>query len=261
MKLTQIWQYPIKSCQGIQLQEGMVGEEGLVGDRRFQLILPNGRFVTQREFPHMANIAVQLNKQSVDCFFNEQKQEFDFDDFKQQETVKIWGDKVKANILIGSGNEKLSKWMGMDVRLAQLPPRNRPISDKAAEGFVSFADGFPYLLIGQASLDDLNVRLDKKVTMKNFRPNLVVDSMNAFEEDGWNRLQIGDVIFRNVKPCSRCVLTTVDPSNGKKAKDLEPLKTLAMYRKFEQGKIMFGVNLIAENTGQVKLGQQAILLD
>jgi uncharacterized protein YcbX len=130
---------------------------------------------------------------------------------------------------------------------------HRPVNpDKAGPGhIVGFADGYPFLLIGQASLDDLNARLAEPVEMRRFRPNLVVEGAAPFAEDGWHRLRIGGLAFRGVKPCDRCTVTTVDPDTG--ARGPEPLRTLSTYRK-EGNQVMFGMNLVHDQRGTVAVG-------
>ena len=124
---------------------------------------------------------------------------------------------------------------------------------------VSFADGFPLLLISEASLDDLNGRLAHPVTMMHFRPNVVVSGCAAFDEDQWREVQIGEATFRLVKRCSRCILTTIDPQTGEKAKDGEPLRTLKTYRR-DGTKVMFGQNLLVAEGGAVRVGDRVSVL-
>jgi uncharacterized protein YcbX len=122
---------------------------------------------------------------------------------------------------------------------------------------VSFADGFPYLLISRASLEDLNQRLPLAIEMNRFRPNFVVSGAAPFEEDSWKSIQIGDLRFTAVKPCSRCILTTIDPETGEKG--AEPLKTLSSYRRINN-KVLFGQNLVAAQTGTLREGDKIIVL-
>jgi uncharacterized protein len=116
---------------------------------------------------------------------------------------------------------------------------------------VSFADGMPYLVIGQASLDELNTRLEIPVPMDRFRPNLVFTGGKAFEEDDWDKVKIGNSLFKVTKPCARCVMTTVDQNTGKKSK--EPLKTLSTYRNVN-GKVMFGQNMLLLEGEKISVG-------
>jgi uncharacterized protein YcbX len=129
---------------------------------------------------------------------------------------------------------------------------------------VSFADGYPFLLIGESSLGDLNARLENPVKMNRFRPNFVVSGAEAFAEDDWKQIKIGTTEFHVVKPCGRCVMTTIDQASGEK-QGVEPLKTLASYRTPKRSinkKILFGQNLIAENVGEVvKIGDKVEIIE
>jgi uncharacterized protein YcbX len=116
---------------------------------------------------------------------------------------------------------------------------------------VAFADGFPVHLTTEASLRDLNGRLDEEVSMDRFRPNLVVDGIRAYEEDDWVGLQVGDIPLRVVKPCARCQIPNVDQESGVMGK--EPMRTLRAYRRRE-GKIIFGQNLIHDRLGTLSVG-------
>jgi uncharacterized protein YcbX len=126
---------------------------------------------------------------------------------------------------------------------------------------VSFADGFPLLLISEASLADLNSRLDAPVEMRRFRPNLVVDGNRPYAEDNWQRIRVGDVEFAGVKNCSRCVFTTIDPDSGVVHPDKEPLRTLSTYRRRPQGGVYFGQNLIPRSGGVIRVGDPVTVLE
>ena len=125
---------------------------------------------------------------------------------------------------------------------------------------VAFADGYPLLLIGQASLDDISHKVGRPLDMLRFRPNLVIEGSEAFAEDGWKRIRIGDVEFRLVKSCSRCILTTVDPQTGVRDELREPLATLMTYRKQENG-TMFGQNLVNDGNGVLEVGMPVTILE
>jgi hypothetical protein len=126
---------------------------------------------------------------------------------------------------------------------------------------VSFADGYPLLLISEASLADLNTRLPRAVEMRRFRPNLVVDGEMPYAEDGWRRLRVGKVEFEGVKNCSRCIFTTIDPDSGEKHPDREPLRTLSTYRRRPQGGVFFGQNLIPRSRGVIRVGDPVTVIE
>jgi hypothetical protein len=140
-----------------------------------------------------------------------------------------------------------------------MPETTRRIVDEtyAKNKIVSFADGYPFMIIGQASLDDLNSRLEDPLPMNRFRTNFVFTGGKSFEEDNWKKFKIGDVIFKAVKPCARCVITTTDQETAERAP--EPLHTLSKYRKIDN-KVFFGMNLICESTGEVMIGDKIALL-
>jgi uncharacterized protein YcbX len=165
-------------------------------------------------------------------------------------------------------NEWFSDVLGASVRLVYMPDETKRLAHAPykikADDHVSFADGFPFLLIGEGSLEDLNSRLKEPVPMKRFRPNFVVAGTEPFAEDTWKRIRIGDTIFHVVKPCARCIIPTTDQDTGIR-KSGEPLKTLAKYRtkkKRRTNKVLFGQNLIADEPGGVvKIGDEVEVLE
>jgi uncharacterized protein YcbX len=254
-KLSQIWIYPIKSLAGISLQKSTVLPKGLQFDRRWMLVDENGRFLTQREHPEMALFKVAIEKNFLlvsrsDTIRLELNKEIKGESFK----VQIW----KNEVLAIEVNPNYSKWfsdqLNFKCKLVFFPEINqREIDPEYAKmnEQVSLADAYPYLIIGQSSLDNLNNKLDLPIQMNRFRPNFVFTSGLANEEDSWKNFKIGAILFEGVKPCARCVLTTVNTDTGEKG--LEPLKTLAVYRK-QNGKVNFGENVIARSHGEVKIG-------
>ena len=259
MQLTALWEYPVKSCQSRALESAEVTTEGFRHDRRYLLVNPQGRFITQRELPQMVNIKAYQDSGDLVFEVNGQQQRYPATSFTNTKEVSIWKDQVLTEVTTNS-TDMLSDYLGTELSLVRLPIENRPISDRSAEGHVSFADGLPYLLTTTASLADLNQRLKQPVPMLNFRPNLVLSTTEAYAEDHWQRIRIGEVIFRAVKPCSRCVMTTVDINTGTPASDMEPLKTLAGYRMVQGEGVIFGMNLVAENNGWVHLEDPAEVL-
>ncbi|HWV10483.1 MAG TPA: MOSC domain-containing protein, partial [Pseudomonas sp.] len=158
--------------------------------------------------------------------------------------------------------EWLSDFIGKACRLVHVPAeRARFIQGNlSAEEKVGFADGFPLLLIGQASLDDLSARVGRPLEMLRFRPNLVIEGAEAYAEDTWRRIRIGEVEFSVAKGCTRCILTTIDPQTGERSRDREPLTTLKTYRERE-GEVYFGQNLINLGHGQLQVGMPVEVLE
>jgi uncharacterized protein YcbX len=168
--------------------------------------------------------------------------------------VVVWGDSVQAAAVGERADAWLSGFLGLACRLVYFPPDTVRAVDPdyaRASDQIGFADGFPFLLISQASLDDLNGRLDEAVPMLRFRPNLVVAGCSAYAEDDWRRIRIGEIEFRFAKPCSRCIIPTIDPASGLRGR--EPLRTLMGYRQ-RDNKVYFGQNLIHDGVGQLALG-------
>jgi len=176
--------------------------------------------------------------------------------------VRIWNDRCLA---ASSGVEAarwLSRFLDVEVRLVYLPDEHTRRLDPnfARPGDqTGFADGFPFLLISEASLEDLNGRLERPLPMGRFRPNLVVRGCEPYAEDTWRRVRIGAIEFRLVKPCSRCIITTVDPQTGERDGD-EPLRTLRTYRQ-RDNKVFFGQNLIHDSAGRLRLGDRVEVLE
>ena len=237
-----------------------VEERGFEFDRRWMLIDPQGRFVTQRECPRLALLKVQLESDFLKVYSSERPEDYIqipliLEGYESVEVV-VWDDTMLAKKLDPNIDRWFSEKLGMGVHLVKMPETtHRLVSPKYAvkNESVSFADGMPYLLIGQESLDDLNTRLERTVPMDRFRPNLVFSGAKAYEEDSWKTLKVGEVDFQIVKPCARCVMTTIDQENATKSK--EPLKTLASFRTVNN-KVLFGQNMVALSHGILKVGDQ-----
>jgi uncharacterized protein len=256
IRLSGIYIYPIKSAGGISLKTAQVEKRGFQHDRRWMLVDKTGKFLTQRQFPRMALISVHLageqlvvdapNRESISIPMQLESGD--------RISVQVWRDSCHAIALGQEINQWFSDFLEISCQLVYMSETTvRPIDPNYAtnDEQVSFADGYPFLLISQASLQDLNQRLDEPVPMNRFRPNLVVSGCEAFAEDNWRKIRIGSISFRVVKPCSRCSITTVDQAQGTRGK--EPLLTLAKYRR-RNGEIFFGQNLIQEELGTLQVG-------
>jgi uncharacterized protein YcbX len=256
--------YPIKACRGFDVSESHVERMGLANDRRMMVVTPEGNFLTQREHPKLALVTPALKNNSVTL----SAPNFDSIQFAVQKSgtptpVNIW--KSKGVHAIDQGDETaqwFSDWLGASVRLAHVDESYKrklnPDYAVSAEDHTGFADGYPILIISEASLLDLNSKLVSPLPMNRFRPNIVVQNCEPFAEDTWKRIRIGDVEMALVKPCPRCVVTTIDKETLEKSK--EPLKTLATYRNQEDG-AMFGMNIIPLNEGKVKVGMSVEVLE
>lgn len=263
--LDQITIYPIKSCAGIDLDSSMVHDRGFPLDRRWLLVDEHGKFISQRTHPRLGQIklAADSNKLIVD---HEGKPSLHLDlnpEKKEMKKAKIWKDDVRGVHVGQESDDWFSDILAQSVHLLHMNAAvSRPLvkerlpQDRSFE--VSFADGYPYLLTSQSSLDDLNSRLENSVPMDRFRSNLVVSGFEPFAEDGWKRIRIGDVEFMVVKPCARCQVTTIDQRTGATSK--EPLKTLASFRK-QGGQVMFGMNMVALTSGRVAVSDPVTILE
>jgi uncharacterized protein YcbX len=257
--LSEINIYPIKSLTGISLQSSFVEERGLKYDRRWLLVNESNSFFTQRESPEMALIKVAIGEKGLRLQHKTKNVEpfvipFDFE-HEEISDVVIWNDTLKGEFY----NKQIDQWFSdilkIKCRLVKMPESTkRFVNRKYAENkIVSFADGYPFLIIGQASLDDLNSRMEIPLPMNRFRTNFVFTSGNPYEEDKWKKFKIGEVKFRSVKPSVRCVITTTNQETAERAH--EPLLTLSKYRKINNG-VIFGMNLVCESTGRVKIGDK-----
>jgi uncharacterized protein YcbX len=252
--------YPVKSLGGIELKSAEVNPKGLGLDRRWMLVDNTGRMVTQRTHPLLSQIQTKLKDTVLSLMI--QGQSFQVPSAEGEAlTVKVWEDSVSARRIGGDISEKISSYVGQELELVWMGEQTiRPVESRSGteNKEVGFADGFPFLVISEASLQDLNRRLAQPVTMERFRPNIVVSQAAAFEEDTWKRFTIGDVCFINVKPCARCVMTTVDPFSGLKGK--EPLRTLGEYRR-RDGEVFFGQNAVHQGMGTLFLGDRVDVLE
>jgi len=268
MILSEINIYPIKSLKGIPLTEAKIKRRGLEFDRRWMLVDDKNKFLTQREFPKMATIKVQIGEYNLQVSQNGSDLKIPFlPNGDETARVQVWSSKCAARVYDDSINEWFSGVLQTKCRLVLMPEETRRKVNYFyavhKDDHVSFADGYPFLLIGENSLADLNSRLQDDLPMNRFRPNFVVKDSESFAEDGWKKIKIGASLFHVVKPCGRCVITTIDQTTGEKAK--EPLKTLASFRipkRSVKKKIMFGQNLIVENEGNIlRIGDEIEVLE
>jgi uncharacterized protein YcbX len=262
LQLSEIWIYPVKSLGGIQLQESKVTDRGLELDRRWLLVDDNGRFLSQREHPELALFKPEIVGEFLRITHRTHLEFIDiplrpaFSDGVAKIKVTVWDDSIDAFEVSQTATDWFTKQLGISVRLVYMPQESeRKLDpDYAITGteINSFSDGYPFLIIGQSSLDDLNERLEVKIPMNRFRPNFVFTNGDPFEEDTWREFSIGNVSFIGVKPCDRCVMTTVDQEKGI-VSGKDPLKTLAKYRNFGN-KVLFGQNVIGLGLGSVMIG-------
>jgi uncharacterized protein len=261
LHLSEIWIYPIKSLGGIRLRSSKVMEKGLTFDRRWMLIDEGNTFMTQRVHTMMALFKLEMNQSSFKVTFKNDSIILPFVHSIIPTEIKtnVWDDEVITLEVSESYSKWFSEKLGIKCKLVSFPEENsRPIDAlyKINNENVSLADGYPLLIIGQSSLDDLNSRLESSVPMNRFRPNLVFTGGQPYEEDTWKYFTIRKNKFAGVKPCSRCILTTINQQTAEKGK--EPLATLATYRKNEN-KIYFGQNVLAIDHNEIHEGDEIVL--
>jgi len=255
--------YPIKSTAGISLSHTWLDDSGLSFDRRFVVTDHQGQFITARTEPRLCLIKSCLTEEGLILTApNMPALEIKYRSFTQHyQQVTVWNDEIQGQYCDLAYDLWLSDYLNKPCQLlyfGQQSQRQVKDSDKP----VTFADGYPLLLIAQASLDDLNSRLSNfHVPMAQFRPNLVINNTKAFAEDNWQRIQIGAVEFEVSKPCSRCIFTTVNSLTAEKHAKQEPLTTLKSYRQVASGDVMFGQNLIPLNKGKISLSDEVIILE
>ncbi|RMG59741.1 MAG: MOSC domain-containing protein [Gammaproteobacteria bacterium] len=267
--LSQLWIHPVKSLRGLSLTEAEVTPRGLAHDRRWMVVDAAGRFLTQRQQPRLALVHPQIDTaRNLLCLHDAGQQRNDLElplrlDSGQPVEVEVWKDRCRALDAGEDAAEWISTAAGQPARLVYMPDETRRAVDPdyARPGDVSsFSDGFPLLIISEGSLDALNRRLGRPLPMRRFRPNLVIAGTAPHAEDEWRRIRIGDVELELVKPCSRCIVTTVDPETGERDPEREPLRTLMQYR-LRDNKVYFGQNAIPRTTGRLHTGQPVTVVD
>lgn len=248
-RITKLLRYPLKSARGESLTRALLTATGIAGDRQWLLTRPDGHFLTQRELPRLATLATRLTSESlwleapglrplslpaeaagVPC------------------EVRIWKDTVRALDQGDGPAAELSAWLGEACRLVRFDPEHLRLADPAWTGALAaptaFTDGFPLLLVNEASLADLNARMGRELPVNRFRPSIVVSGLEAWAEDGHTDLCCGSIVLRVVKPCTRCVITTTDQASGERDGD-EPLRTLRSFRHDARaGGLTFGQNVV-----------------
>ena len=262
LTLSEIYIYPVKSLGGISVNSALAEERGLKYDRRFLLVDENNMFMTQRDFAEMALLKLSFGENGFKVLNTKDGSHIilPFESNSQEiMSVKIWDDVCDAVRV----NQDLDVWFSQAIKkkctLVYMPHDEKRTVEKKyinENYIVSFADAYPYLIIGQSSLDDLNTRLEKPLPMNRFRPNFIFSGGRPYEEDNWKDFRINNIDFTAVKPCARCVITTTNQETAERSS--EPLKTLSLYRKFDN-KVLFGMNVIGKNNGTVSVGHRIFL--
>jgi len=266
LNVSALYIYPIKSLAGIPVRTATLTDRGLANDRHWMLVDKDNNFLTAREYPQMALIktgilqgGLLVRHISDDCGTYHVPLQPTGDHC----TVKVWEDTCEARYVDKEADKWFSRALNIPCRLVYMPESTqRRVDPNYAQQneITSFSDGFPFLLIGQASLDDLNSRMSIPLPMERFRPNIVFTGGAPYQEDDMKVFNIAYTTFYGVKLCARCIMTTIDTSTGEKGK--EPLRTLSQYR-LKDKKVFFGQNLLfdgASNTRTISIGDVITLL-
>src|SRR5258706_3956355 len=257
-RLSEIWIYPIKSLGGIRLKSSKVFGKGLEHDRRWMLMDEDNEFMTQRLYPRMALFKLSMSDEHFSISYKSDSiiLPFSHSVIDSPITAKIWDDTVQVFEVSDEYSQWFSDRLQMKCKLVSFPEANtRPVDAnyQINHEHVSLADAYPFLIIGEQTLADLNSRLKEPLPMNRFRPNFVFSGGQPYEEDSWKTFSIGKNKFAGVKQCARCVLTTVNQDTAEKG--IEPLLTLSQYRK-KENKVLFGQNLIALDHNEIHEGDE-----
>lgn len=247
--------YPVKSMRQVPLKSATIEMGGLKNDRRWMVVDVNGRMITQRQQSRLCLIQPELTNQGIRLhtpgFADLQ---VTIPSANKTRMVTVWRDSCTAYDAGEESAQWLSKFLGVECGLVYFPENEVRVVDQAyaQQGDrTAFSDGFPMLLISQASLDDLNTRLATPIPMARFRPNIVIKGCEPYAEDEWQQLKVGELTLRVVKPCSRCVIPSIDIETAERTG--EPTKTLSSYRR-KDNRIFFGQNVVADGEGDIETG-------
>lgn len=265
LSVSQLFIYPVKSLGGISVSSATVTETGFKYDRRWMLVDETNLFLSQREVPAMALLQVEIADSGITISHKLQNNYFFTIPFHtisdSKVIVQIFDEFCQAVLVCKEADDWFSRMLSVKCRLVYMPDSTKRMVDNnyaTNNEITSFSDGYPFLIIGQSSLDDLNKRILTPLPINRFRPNIVFAGGIPFEEDSMAHFIINNIHFFGVKPCGRCVITTINQDNAEISK--EPLKTLATYRK-KNNKIYFGQNLLAKGKGEIFVGDAIEVID
>lgn len=260
MTIQSLWEFPVKSLAGNAVSTLHLHPLGATNDRRWMLVDDTGRFISQREYPQLCRIQAQVVGNDLILTHLDNGRQLIINDARAEGgelvPVTVWDDTFTARLVPSAAASDLSALVGMACRLVYMAAdSHRPLDPDFAlsDERVSFADGFPYLITNQASLDVLSAHHGAEVAMLRFRPNIVVAGAAAFAEDEWKTLHIGSATFRLPKPCSRCIMVTVDPQTAEQQPAI--FQRLADLRTVNR-KIRFGMNAcwLGDGHGSISVG-------
>ncbi len=260
-RITGLYYYPVKSCRGIAATSVEIAERGISNDRNWVVASVEGKALTQREHSQMALIEANVDNGGNLTLKAPDRATFTVahGNGSSATNVDVWGNQCAG---VDQGDDVanwLGAYLGTPCRLVRVAENNdrqcmAPLPDGSPVK-LTFVDGCSLLVISQESLDDLNNRLADPVTIKRFRPNIVISGFDPYSEDDFAELQIGEITLYKVQQCERCVITTIDPETAQKG--IEPLKTMSTYRRVEK-KVNFGAYYLHSKPGKIKVGDEVI---
>ena len=253
--------YPVKGCRGVPVASVEPDAYGLPADRRWMVVDETGRFLSQRVEPRLALVRAMLDPSRLVLEAHGMPPlEVSAGAEARLVPVTVWDDQGPARDAGDAAARWLSQHLRRPARLVQRDESFQRVANPeyAPGARLAFNDAYPVLVIGEASLAELNRRLERPLRMDRFRPNVVISGASPFAEDGWRRIRVGDGVLRLVKPCTRCVATTVDQQSSEKG--AEPLRTLASFRRWN-GSVIFGQNAVVERPGLMRLGDAVEVLE
>ncbi len=242
--------YPVKGCRRIELAAARLGPAGLDGDREWMVTRPDGRFISQRTHPALARLVPRVAGEALEiAAAGRAPLRVPLAAAGETREVDVWDDRMLAQDAGDAAAAWLSEALGEPLRLVRSSAATRRFADRAWVGErdvpVSFADGYPILVCATGSLAALNARLPAPVPMERFRPNVVLDGLAAFAEDGIRAVRIGAVVLRLVKPCTRCTVPSIDQDTGERSTDPAPALKAFRYDPVLRG-VTFGINAVAD---------------
>ncbi|MGR3809987.1 MOSC domain-containing protein [Jiulongibacter sp. NS-SX5] len=260
MKISQLYIYPVKSLAGISLRYSKVTDRGLEYDRRWLLIDDSGKMLSQRTLPQLIHFKTEIvaNKGIAVKLKGDDECLIPFE-YQKGEMLKaiVWDDEFEVYEVSQEVSQWFSNKLGKQVKLVHQPDESIRLADPkytiTNRELVSAADGYPVLIASEASLEALNTKLENRVSMMRFRPNIVIKDSEAFQEDTLKEVSIGTAKLAGVKDCARCIMITNDLERGVLGK--EPLRTLSSFRKIGK-KVLFGRNFVVHKEGEIEIGEE-----
>ncbi len=255
MKIKDIIIYPVKGMAGISVPSAMTTNRGFQHDRTWMLVNAEGKFITQREYASMA-----LFKTKIDS--SELVVEFEGDEISiplvpsnsSKQRVKVWRHIFDATLVSDHVDQWFSNKLNMECRMVYMGPddkRHKSLIKAPRKTELSFADGYPYLIIGTASFDGLQSKLEEPIAINRFRANIIIETTDPHCEERWDFIEVGGAVLKMIKPCARCPVVNINQETGESTKSV--LKTLSTYRKMSS-KVYFGMNTVSIEDGEIKVG-------